>query len=290
MILAFRGTVGAAFDFIFHERESVGGGATIGGSELWPLLTKHIEVTAEAMVIACLVGIPPALWIGHKRRGEILAGAVANAGRALPSFAVVVFTSSFAIFGLSTRNLVFAMVLLAVPPIFTNSYVGVRQVDAEIVDAARGMGMTGPQLVRRIELPLALPLMFGGIRTSSINVIATATLGPLVGVLTLGDPIINSNVYGDAGRLGGAILVAGLALASEALFAGLQRAVTPKGLKSPQTRRKMTRLKTRPVAATLLAALAALAVAACGDSNDNNNSGSKPASTGSTSDKTIKAV
>src|SRR3954454_18341945 len=197
---------GDAIDFIFHQRQSVGGGAQIGGSELLPLLWKHLEVTGLALGVSCLLAIPIALWLGHARRASALATIAANTGRAIPSFAVVTFTSSFAIFGLSTRNLVFAMVVLAVPPMFTNTYVAIRQVDPDIVDAARGMGMTGGQVVRLVELPLALPLIFGGIRTATINVIATAALGPLVGVLTLGDPILNANVYGPSGVLGGAIL------------------------------------------------------------------------------------
>src|SRR4051794_15792008 len=106
---------GDAFDFIFHSRPSVGGGARIGGSELWPLFTKHVQVTAESLIIACAVAIPIALWLGHRNRGQITASIVANTGRAIPSFALVVFFSSY--FGLSTGNLVFAMVILAVPPI-----------------------------------------------------------------------------------------------------------------------------------------------------------------------------
>ena len=270
--------IGDAIKFIFHSRQSVGGGAKIGGSELWPLLGKHLEVTGEALGVACAIAIPIALWLGHRRRGAVVASIVANGGRAIPSFAVVTFTSSYALFGLSTRNLVFAMVILAIPPIFTNTYVGIRQVDPEVVDAASGIGMTGPQVVRSVELPLALPLVFGGIRTSAINVVATATLGPLVGVVTLGDPIINANVYGDSGRLGGAILVAALALAFEAFFAGLQRAVTPKGLKRPPTTRRKFPMHRRSLATALVALAAVLVLAACGSSNNKSSSSSSSSS------------
>lgn len=228
--------VGDAVDFILRSRESVAGGVDIGGSHLWPLLGKHLQVTGEALLIACLVAIPLALWLGHLGRGAALASTVANTGRAIPSFALLVFTSTY--IGLNTGNLVFAMVILAIPPIFTNTYVGVRQVDRDVVDAGRGMGMTGGQLVRRVQIPLALPLIFGGVRTSAINVVATATLGPLVGVATLGEPILSPNVYDDSGVLGGAIIVAALALASEALFASLQRVVTPAGLKSQTNPRR----------------------------------------------------
>jgi osmoprotectant transport system permease protein len=124
-----------------------------------------------------------------------------------------------------------ALVLLAIPPILTNTYVGVRQVDREVIDAGKGMGLTPLQVVRRIELPLALRTIFGGIRTSAVNVVATATIAPLAGVLTLGDYILSANVYGDDGRLAGAILVALLALTVELAFAGLQRLASPRGLR-----------------------------------------------------------
>jgi osmoprotectant transport system permease protein len=122
-------------------------------------------------------------------------------------------------------------VLLAIPPILTNTYTGVRQVDRDSVDSARGMGMTGTQVVRRVELPLALPLIFGGVRISAVNVVATATIAPLAGVVTLGDPIINVNTYGDEGRLAAALVVALLAVLTELALGAVQRAVTPRGLK-----------------------------------------------------------
>ncbi|MEO6497101.1 MAG: glycine betaine ABC transporter substrate-binding protein [Solirubrobacteraceae bacterium] len=272
--------VGDAIDFILHERESVGGGAEIGGANLWPLLGKHLEVTAYSLLIACAIAIPVALWLGHTGRGRVLASTVANAGRAVPSFALLVFTSTY--LGLTTGNLVFAMVVLAIPPIFTNTYVGIRQVDRDVVDAARGMGMTGAQTIRRVELPLALPLIFGGIRTSAINVVATATLGPVVGVNTLGDPILSANVYGESGRLGGAVIVAALALASEAIFAALQRAVTPAGLKSnPHTRRKFP-VRVRPFFAALFAFAALFSFAACGDDDNASTSSKETTSTETT--------
>ena len=124
-----------------------------------------------------------------------------------------------------------ALALLAIPPILTNTYVGVRQVSRDAVDAARGMGLSGAQVVRQVELPLALPLIFGGIRTSTVNVIATATIAPLIGVVTLGDPIISSTVYGREGQIGASIVVAALAVAAEVGLAAVQRAVTPTGLK-----------------------------------------------------------
>jgi glycine betaine/choline ABC-type transport system substrate-binding protein/ABC-type proline/glycine betaine transport system permease subunit len=263
-----------AIDYLLHARESVGGGVEIGGSHLLPLLWTHLKVTFESILIAVLLALPLALWLGHKGRGQLAASTAANVGRAVPSFAVLVFASTY--IGLNTTNLVFAMVLLAIPPIFTNTYVGVRQVDRDVVDAARGMGLAERQLALKVELPLALPLIFGGIRTSVVNVLATATLGPYVGVDTLGVPIVNANVHGEAGRLGTAILIALLAIAAEVTFAVLQRAVTPRGLKlshDPTTpSRRNRRMRSRSVLA-LLALSLTLGLAACGSDDDNNDNG-----------------
>jgi len=263
-----------AINYLLHSRESVGGGVQVGGSHLLPLLWTHLRVTFEAMVISIVLALPLALWLGHKAKGQLAASTAANVGRAVPSFAVLVFASTY--LGLNAGNLVFAMVLLAIPPIFTNTYVGIRQVEPEIVDAARGMGLSERRLALRVELPLALPLVFGGIRTSVVNVLATATLGPYVGVDTLGVPIINANVHGDAGRLGTAILVALLAITAEVSFSALQRAVTPRGLKLSQqtpTPRRNRRMRSRSVLALLAFVVLAFGLAACG-SNDDNNGGS----------------
>jgi osmoprotectant transport system permease protein len=220
---------GGAIDFILHQRESLAGGTQVGGSQLLPLLGKHLELTAVSVGIAVAIAVPLALWLGHIGKGEFLATSIANVGRAVPSLALIAFFVAY--LGVGFTNVTLALVLLAIPPIITNTYVGVRQVDREAVDAARGMGMTGLQIVQRVELPLAMPLVMGGIRTSVVNVIATATIAPLAGVLTLGDPIIAGGVYGEEGRLGAAILVALIAVAAEALFALLQRAAVPRGLR-----------------------------------------------------------
>ena len=218
-----------AIDFIFHSRESLTGGVRIGGSEIWSLLAKHLELSGAALGLACLVSVPIGLWLGHVRRGQFLAISISNVGRAVPTLALIAFFIAY--FGVGFTNVMFALTLLAIPPIITNSYVGVTQVDPDTVDAARGLGMTGGQIIRKVELPLALPIVFGGIRTSAVNVVATATIAPLAGVVTLGNPIINSQVYGDAGRLGAAIVVAVLAVAADGGFGLLQRAVTPRALR-----------------------------------------------------------
>jgi osmoprotectant transport system permease protein len=218
-----------AIDFIFHSRESLTGGVRVGGSEIWTLLWKHLELSAAALGLACLIAVPLGLWLGHIRRGQFLAISASNIGRAVPTLALIAFFIAY--FGVGFVNVMLALMLLAIPPILTNTYVGVTQVDADTVDAARGVGMTGLQIVRKVELPLALPIVFGGIRISAVNVIATATIAPLAGVVTLGNPIINAQVYGDAGRLGAAIVVAVVAVAADAGFAALQRAVTPRALR-----------------------------------------------------------
>ena len=226
MILA---SFGGAIDFVFNERTAPTGGVRIGGSQLLPLLGRHLILTGASIGIACAIAIPLSLWLGHTGRGELLASSVANIGRAVPSLVLIAFFLAY--LGIGFTNACFALTLLAIPPILTNTYVGVRQVDRDVVDAARGMGMSGRQIVTAIELPLALPLIFGGIRTSVVNVIATATIAPLIGYVTLGDTILSPQIYGNDGQLGGAIIVAALAIVSETAFALIQRAVTPAGLK-----------------------------------------------------------
>jgi osmoprotectant transport system permease protein len=216
---------GEAFEFIFSERESRAGGSEIGGTQLLGLLGDHLALSAVALAAGIAIAVPLGVWLGHTRRGTFLAVGVANVGRAVPSIALIAFF--FAYLGTGFVNVALALALLAIPPVLANAYVGVRLVEPDAVDAARGMGMTGAQVVRRVELPLALPLVVGGIRTSAVNVVATATIAPLAGVSSLGDPIIAFGVYGEAGRLGAAIVVAALAVATELSFGLAQRLADP---------------------------------------------------------------
>ena len=242
------GDFGDAFDYIFHARESQAGGARVGGSELWPLVWTHLEVTAIAMAIAIAIALPLGLWLGHTGRGAFATITISNTGRAVPSLALIAFFVAFFPSTPEFWNVTVALALLAIPPILTNAYVGVRQVSRDAVDAARGMGMSGAQVVRSVELPLALPLIFGGIKTSTVNVIATATIAPLVGVLTLGDPIISGSVHGRAGQIGASIVVAAMAVLAEVGLSAVQRAVTPAGVKlerdAPRTLKR--RIQTVP--------------------------------------------
>jgi osmoprotectant transport system permease protein len=162
----------------------------------------------------------------------------------VPSLAIIAFFVAF--LGTGFTNVCFALILLAIPPILTNTYVGVRQVDRDLVDAARGQGMSELQIVRSIELPLALPTIFGGIRLAAVAVLATAIIAPLAGYETLGTPIISFNVYGAAGQVGAAIVVATLTLAADAGFALVQRLVTPRGLKIARTGRSTRYWPTSP--------------------------------------------
>jgi glycine betaine/choline ABC-type transport system substrate-binding protein/ABC-type proline/glycine betaine transport system permease subunit len=248
-------------EFIFRARET-NEGVRVGGSQFLDLAIDHMWLSLAAMAVACMVAIPIGLTLGHLGRGGFLAINASNVGRAVPSLALIAFFVAY--LGVGFVNVTLALTLLAIPPILTNAYVGVRQVDRETVDAARGMGMTGSQVVRRIELPLALPLIFGGIRTSAVNVVATATLAPLAGLDSLGDPIINVSTYGDEGRLGAAILVAFLAVATELSLSAVQRAATPKGLRTRRKRMKQVRYATALIAVLL----ASLTLAACGDDDD----------------------
>jgi osmoprotectant transport system permease protein len=233
LVIAFLGDFGDAIDFIFHKRESTLGNIQIGGpEELLGFAWTHLLVSGAGIAVACLIAIPIGLWLGHIGRGEFAAITVSNIGRAIPTLALLAFFIAY--IGLGFKNVALVLMLLAIPPILTNTYVGVRQVDRDSVDAARGQGMTASQIVGKVELPLAIATIFGGIRISAVNVVATATIAPLANVKTLGYPIINGNVYGDAGRLGAAILVALLALLVGFVLTLIQRAVTPAGLKVQQ--------------------------------------------------------
>jgi osmoprotectant transport system permease protein len=230
MILATLGPFGDAIQFIFQERESQAGTVRVGGlSEMLELTWTHVQLSLAATLIATAIAMPLGVWLGHIGRYQFLATSTSNIGRAIPALGLVVFFIAF--LGVGFLNVCVALVLLAIPPIITNSYVGIRGVDPEAVDAARGNGLTGRQVALQVELPMALPTIMGGIRISLVSVIATATIAPLANVDTLGRPIISPNVYGTAGQLAACIVVALVTFAADALFVLFQRAVTPEGIK-----------------------------------------------------------
>ncbi|MDQ2676506.1 MAG: ABC transporter permease [Actinomycetota bacterium] len=227
--VGFLGSFGDAIEFIFQGRESPLARGEVGGlGEVWDLLVTHIALSSAAMALGLLIALPLGIYLGHQGRGELFAVAAGNAGRALPELVLIALFVAF--IGTGFLNVTLALMILAIPPILTNTFVGIRQVDRTAVEAARGMGMSERAIALRIELPLAAPTIMTGVRTSAINVIATATIAPLGSVLTLGDFILSPNVYGDAGVIAGAIVVAVLALTVELLLAGLQKVLTPKGL------------------------------------------------------------
>jgi osmoprotectant transport system permease protein len=222
---------GGAFEFIFTPQTSnVTGGKTVGGlSQVVELTLTQLEVTVLALVLALVIALPAGLYFGHRGAGELLAIGLGNAGRAVPELALIALMA--AVIGVGLLNLTVALAILGIPPILTNTFVGIREVDRSSVEAARGMGMTEFEIVRKVEAPMAIPSIFTGIRTATINIVATATIAPLAGVATLGEFILGENVYGTNGVLAGAIMVALLALALEFSLAGLQRLLTSKGLK-----------------------------------------------------------
>lgn len=251
--IALLGDFGDAVKFLFQERESVGGGVQIGGpGELWGFTQTHLLVSVVATAIACLVSIPIGLYLGHRGKGEFLAISVSNVGRAVPAVVLVFFLVAYLGNGFVTITVV--LIALAIPPILTNTYVGASQVDREIVDAARGMGMRDSQIVRQVRLPLAMPTIFAGIRTSAVSVLATATIGPYADVKTLGWPILTPQTYGFSGQLGAALLVALITLIADAGIGYLQHVVTPKGIKlageQGPTRRRLALPTRRREAAT----------------------------------------
>jgi osmoprotectant transport system permease protein len=190
---------------------------------------EHVELSIAALLISILIAVPIGVGLGHLHRGSFVAVNVANIGRALPT--LVVIAVGFTIFGIGYTNVIVALVVLGVPPILTNAYVAVDEVDRDAVEAARGMGMTAFQTLRRIELPLALPLLFTGIRTAAVFIVATATIAAIAGGGGLGDILVNQAAYRVEGLVAAALCVSVLALAADAALGLVQRLVTPAGLK-----------------------------------------------------------
>jgi osmoprotectant transport system permease protein len=193
-------------------------------------LGVHLLIAGIALAIAIAIALPIGVWLGHIHRGSFAAINVSNVGRALPSLAVIAI--AIGIVGLGRNTLILALVVLAAPVVLTNAYVAVDTVDRDVVDAARGMGLRDRDVLWHVELPLALPLLFAGIRTAAVYVVATVPLGALTGTDGgLGDIIVNQASYRLEGVVGAAICVAALAIVIDVLFAGVQRVSTPRGLR-----------------------------------------------------------
>lgn len=185
-------------------------------------LLEHLSYWVWAMAIALVMGVPGGLLLGRSKRSGVFTVNVANIGRAIPSFAVIVLGVIW--FGLGNVPVVIALVLLAIPPIFTFTFTAIRQVDAATVEAARGMGMTEARIVRGVQIPLAAPLVLNGIRLSSAAVLATAPLAALVGSGGLGRYVVDGFAIRDYPQVGaGVTLVVGLVVVNELVFAVLGR-------------------------------------------------------------------
>ncbi|MEO8745819.1 MAG: ABC transporter permease [Candidatus Dormiibacterota bacterium] len=193
-------------------------------------LSEHLQLSAESVVIGALIALPLGVALGHYGRFGNLAINISNVGRAIPSFGILVI--AFQVFGLGNLPIILALTALAVPPMVTNSYVALREVDPDIRDAARGMGYRELAQLVQVELPLAVPLIMAGIRTSAVQVVATATLAALIAGGGFGRYIVDGFAQQDYPKtFAGAVLVGLLALATELSLSGVERALVPRGIR-----------------------------------------------------------
>ena len=189
-----------------------------------------LALSGAALGVALAVTLPVAVWLGHLHRGSSAAIRTANIGRSLPELALIAIFLAF--LGIGFVNVMLALVIVGIPPILANTYTAIDGVEPEVVDAARGMGMSGLAVLLKVEIPLALPLMFAGIRTSVLFIVGASPLAAIAGGSGLGEIIVNQASYGFSGVLAASLWVAALALIIQGLFALLQRLLTPAGLKA----------------------------------------------------------
>ncbi len=194
---------------------------------------EQVQISMYAMIIALVIALPIALVLGHLRKGMFLATNIGNVGRAVPTLGVLTILASIPEIGIGNLAAILALALFAIPPVLTNTYTGLAGVDDEVRDAARGMGMGPMGILSRVEVPLAVPLIAAGIRTATVQVVATASLAALVGSGGLGRYVVDGFALQDNTLIiAGAILTAGLAVVAELGLSQVQRVVTPKGLRS----------------------------------------------------------
>ena len=202
-----------------------------GRNGVLALTRDHIIVSVLAVLLAAVVALPVGLWLGHRRRGGTVGVVVANTTRALPTLALLTLLAASGLFGNTAT--VLACAVFAVPPLLTNTVTGLGEVDADVRDAARGVGMSGRRSLWAVEVPLAVPLIAAGVRTASVQVLATVPLAALVGGRSLGTIVVTGFGTQDYGQvLAGGILVAALCLVSEGLLAIVQHLMTPRGLRA----------------------------------------------------------
>jgi osmoprotectant transport system permease protein len=204
---------------------------------MWDKTLSHLEISFASVGVAIVIAIPLGVWLGHLHRGSFFAINVSNIGRALPSLAVI--SIGIGILGIGFTNVLTALVILAAPVMLTNAYVAVDQVDRAAVQAAYAMGMKPWQVLLRVEVPLAMPLIFAGIRTATVYVVATATLATFAGGGGLGDIIVNQASYGVAGVVAGSLTITVLAFLIDGLLALVQRLVTPIPLRARSGRERL---------------------------------------------------
>jgi osmoprotectant transport system permease protein len=206
------------------------------------LLLQHVWLSAAALAIGCLVALPVAVLTYRRPFWSAVAENTGNVGRAIPSLALIAFVFPFTGFGFDTA--LFALTLLAIPPILINAATGLRQVEPRVVDAAKGMGLSEGQILRGVRLPIAAPVIFAGLRVSAVQVVASATLATFVGGGALGDLIVGAFSSGSFPTLfASTLVVAALAIAADLGFGGLERAFTPKGLRIARERAAVNRKK-----------------------------------------------
>jgi osmoprotectant transport system permease protein len=199
-------------------------------------LRQHIVLSLVALLVAIAIAMPVAIMIRNTRVGALIAINIGNVGRAVPSLAILALALPF--FGIGFGSALVALTALAIPPILINASTGLREVDKGVIGAARGMGLSGSQILTRIQLPIAAPVIFAGIRTSAVQTVASATLATFIGGGGLGDLIVEGySRRGPEILLAGAIAVAVLAIITEVGFGILERVFTPKGLRIAQKRR-----------------------------------------------------
>lgn len=206
------------------------------GSNGIPIRTwEQVRMSLLAMVLALVVAMPIALTLGHLRKGVFLATNLGNIGRAVPTLGVLIILASIPLIGIGDSAAVLALALFAIPPLLTNTFAGITGVDPQLRDAAAGMGMGGTSILWKVELPLAMPLIAAGVRTATVQVVATASLAALVGGGGLGRYVVDGFALQDNTLIvAGAILTAALAISADGVLALLQRALTPRGLRTPK--------------------------------------------------------
>lgn len=229
--------------------DSANWGKTLSDPGIPTRIAEHLQYTGLAILLSALVAIPLGTYIGHTGRGSFLVVGIANSFRALPELGLLILLVLAMGIALAVEASTIALVALGIPPLLAGTYAGISNVDRDVVDAARGMGMGGWQVIWKVELPIALPLILGGLRAATLQVIATATIAAYVSLGGLGRYVIDGQAYGaSAGgyviMAGGAVLIAALAITVELILAGVQRLAVSPGLRTPKVRRRVTRVRT----------------------------------------------